>query len=1303
VVSRHRLDVDELSLFYSTDFPTGGTELVDIQNNETLENPTTNLSMPDEDYRFETRVWSDLTAGGTKNQSLLSPWNFDTNDGGFRSGILTATDYTTITNVISQWGEDLNFNDVDDKRCTDDPGRICLRDSDCLEGTCESLEQRDPADGVLDKNWNIRGGCGWQTRPPGTCENLPTQGCFDDGDCPGSSTCTGPSTTGGIWHTGRIGGMTGVCLTSGLAPGQCQTYEIVGGSSGLRRWYEALVTPVIEKVNGDTYQVEILDWAWNQAIDLADRNVALAWEFDTDSSSRDPVDLFDDDVTLNYLWGPYGAVTASNDPTPTGGFSLFAPLDAPMLDSTNGTLGNNREGRNTCYFEEGAIPVSLCPNCPAEPGDLGWSGPLDDDLDNDTDGQIDEFVTANGPIRNMDISANDGPDMRFTKLEDLYGETGDTFQAALSLLTFEAAPYDPPNTVGYGVGVDDMVVQWREFTLAPDEVDCAAGECAVISLRTHNLFESRTAVTVTVLEKSPDPANDCDLDGSPEATIDCDGDGIRDVVAEVTSQAEVDGEIVILNATGNPSEFKGELAISTSFDAAGSLFVAPVDGENPTITAAYLDNDDGTGQVCGNVVDPALQGRLEASATVLVIDTGEVVVVSTVAADNGDDDGFPDTNETVELRIRLWNRSDVDLTGLTARLRTSDPKLDCVFRSSVYIGDLPAGTELWTTNGFVFRVADIDRTASGLTDLDDLSSSLDIMFSADQFDVNLSPQSVVLDLDLDATGGRGPTTFFEGFESGTLGTFTANNMDRNLGSLEAADGYRCQYSDPDWINSNSYGVINDCYPTAGQQHADTFWWNVYAPATFGGRAFSGAHSLYYGEYPPAAADSHTTPTATLEAVELTDPVNLGFLDQPPELSFKHMADLIDHRTVTAPPGLTSGRAVVQLQLADGDSDPVGNWIKLQPYLNVYDQQGVDNYFNCVFDPIDDGSTEDDFFDPTDPDRRLGPSSTCMSEFAFAHQGDTFHPFSETAIGLASHGPGLKGSLGVGTWIETKVNLERFRGRRVRLRFLATDLKLGSTGTWEQAFTMNPSPGDDGWWIDDVTLTNTLATPATITNDDKDNSHLPLCGNVCNTVTAQLAADPPGILPAPGRVVALSALDSVADRCLDGVLQFRFGIDGDADGTGGGSQDTLLRGWTDVPEILQVPQQTTTYVVEVRCSSDTTCVDSASRTIVVNCPSSGSLTFPTVVAPDRDTLEWGDSITHDFAMGPLAGLTTYATSASGQDLGPASSFDIAGDTPAVGSGLWYLFRKSGPLGEGDTGFCNAPGITWGGASRDAALP
>ena len=32
-----------------------------------------------------------------------------------------------------------------------------------------------------------------------------------------------------------------------------------------------------------------------------------------------------------------------------------------------------------------------------------------------------------------------------------------------------------------------------------------------------------------------------------------------------------------------------------------------------------------------------------------------------------------------------------------------------------------------------------------------------------------------------------------------------------------------------------------------------------------------------------------------------------------------------------------------------------------------------------------------------------------------------------------------------------------------------------------------------------------------------------------------------------------------------------------------------------------------------------------------------------------------------------------------------------------------FRDTGPLGQGATGYCNAPGISWGSAARDAALP
>ena len=233
-----------------------------------------------------------------------------------------------------------------------------------------------------------------------------------------------------------------------------------------------------------------------------------------------------------------------------------------------------------------------------------------------------------------------------------------------------------------------------------------------------------------------------------------------------------------------------------------------------------------------------------------------------------------------------------------------------------------------------------------------------------------------------------------------------------------------------------------------------------------------------------------------------------------------------------------------LQLADPVTGAaVGDWLKLEPYLNVYDQQGVDNYFNCVFDPVDDGNNEDDFFDPTDPNRRLGPSSTCKPAFAWTYLGETFNPFAEGNIGNGE-GTGLQGSVGIGTWMEPKFNLERFRGRRIRLRFLNTDLKAGSFETWESIFTFNPSPGDDGWWIDDVTVSNTITTPATISNDDADNSGLDGCGVTCNLVNADLVGDPPGKLRAPGRVVTLSALDSAAGRCLNGVLQFRYCIDGD---------------------------------------------------------------------------------------------------------------------------------------------------------------
>jgi hypothetical protein len=106
---------------------------------------------------------------------------------------------------------------------------------------------------------------------------------------------------------------------------------------------------------------------------------------------------------------------------------------------------------------------------------------------------------------------------------------------------------------------------------------------------------------------------------------------------------------------------------------------------------------------------------------------------------------------------------------------------------------------------------------------------------------------------------------------------------------------------------------------------------------------------------------------------------------------------------------------------------------------------------------------------------------------YARQGDTRDPFDPSKVGYAD-GPGLEGEWGLGTWIESKFDLGRFKGRRIRIRFLSTAPKFS-----EEYETMADwgSPHEEGWWIDDVTIEGALETPATVALDSKDNSGLPV--------------------------------------------------------------------------------------------------------------------------------------------------------------------------------------------------------------------
>jgi hypothetical protein len=464
-------------------------------------------------------------------------------------------------------------------------------------------------------------------------------------------------------------------------------------------------------------------------------------------------------------------------------------------------------------------------------------------------------------------------------------------------------------------------------------------------------------------------------------------------------------------------------------------------------------------------------------------------------------------------------------------------------------------------------------------------------------------------------------------------------------------------------------------------------WHLHTTAAVdGGRAFGGSQSLHFGKH-GADPSLDTTRLKQLDAIRTDLPINLS-LDDAPELAFKHQVSLMDYRGSNTPDGESVDRAVVHIRLADADGVGVGHWIKIYPNQNIYDVQGTDAFINAKFDPIDDGNDEDDYFDPTDPDRRLGPSSTCYPEFVFGYQGDIDYrnTFNPSSIGRASDGPGLPGSIDRGTWVETRFLLSEYAGRRIFLRFLTTSIEVGNAVDHMEANITDPNEDhDDGWYIDEVVVEEAIDAPVVLEIDDSNNSGLPGCGDDCGSVTAGLDANPT-FLAAPGHVTELSAQDSFADQCTGGVLQYQFWIDADSNDILADAGDILLRDWTDNSVFRTAVGLTTDFGVIVRCSSaPDTCSDAASVEVAVFCPSAEGFKAATDPAmaehvffeADKATLSWRSMQFVDIIRGNLNDLriseeftdTVEECIANHQNVNSWATTAI----PPDGGGFYYLVR------------------------------
>ena len=912
-------------------------------------------------------------------------------------------------------------------------------------------------------------------------------------------------------------------------------------------------------------------------------------------------------------------------------------------------------------------------------------------------------------------------------LEDFYGDTGTRFQAALSFYNREPISTTfNPNTSGYGIGIDDMFISWKESRLDEDVTSCGSGECADLEVQSTLAYQPTGFVEITVTDQSPydaiHPKNDCNLNGSYVDAVDdqdCNDNGTPDLAVRATSQDEVTGEIVVLDRTAPASPlYRGRLPYSSVYDSAGTIFVQLNGTDDPQVTVTYEDRNDGTGARCANALSPEQQGFLIARTTIAVA-AGRIdlrgVTVTLAPGSPGDDDGYADAGETVDLVVRLSNKSGLDLDDIVVGLVTSDPKIDCISVPIVSVGAALNAT-IFNTPPFRVKIAGaplVERTSA--TEI--LRATFRLTVRSNKFDTLTRSTEFFLDLDYNVAGTPIAAPFVEDFEGSGLGAFTLQTLDAGKTTLALSDGYRCQYSDPFGPNSFSPNRADCFLGFTGDPAAGVNDWHIQVsnPANCNsGRAYTGVRSLRWGTCPSTATSPvrDTTRMKQLDAVATIAPINLPNWSAGPELSFKHQVSFVDGRNIA---NLTfaresTDRGVVQVQLADAAGNPIGDWQKITPYVNSYDQQGTDNFTNCTFDPVDDGNDEDDFFDPLDPLRVYGPSSTCFPEFVFARAGHTDWRlnFNVNNIGLAVDGPGLQGNPfapfpNPGTWVEPRFDLSAFAAQRIRLRFLATSIELGASQLWDELFAVDNVVGDDGWFIDDIRVMEALATPLTLLVDEA--SFTGLSCPSCTAATGVLSASPPPPLAGPGQIVTLQASGSSLNACNDGTEQYQFWIDGNLNGIVGDAGDVLLRDWTDGSTLIEAPQVTTRYGVRVRCSSATSCQGGAVLDVAVTCPSTGNakaafaqaihVDKPSLVGAEPDvssTVSWPATASVDLVRGNLAALRAsggnYTGTVSTCAANNVAATGIAdGTSPGAGGALYYLVRPTVVT------FCNqTPGYT-----------
>jgi hypothetical protein len=206
---------------------------------------------------------------------------------------------------------------------------------------------------------------------------------------------------------------------------------------------------------------------------------------------------------------------------------------------------------------------------------------------------------------------------------------------------------------------------------------------------------------------------------------------------------------------------------------------------------------------------------------------GDVVADGVVAlSDNGDGDGYADTNEIVDISVSIRNNTELPLSNVTAVIATDDPLIDCILDDSAYIGSIAAGGGTGANDlvldPFTFKVSNSAECADPLTPP---VATFQLMIMADGFAGPLTPQKFTMILDMNDLPGT--ITFTEDFTTEPAGFYHQLGPGDDDGASYSPDTLPCSPYVDEFFWSSTGGNSGGGY-FCWEDPADSFPDGVYS-------------------------------------------------------------------------------------------------------------------------------------------------------------------------------------------------------------------------------------------------------------------------------------------------------------------------------------------------------------------------------------------------------------------------------------------------------------------------------------------